>query len=262
MSEILKTEAIVLKLMDYRETSKIVTFYTRQIGKLSGIVKGARRSKNKFGASLEPMSEVSLVVYNNERREIQTVSQCDLLESFCRISEDLEKMAVGLAMIELVNTVAHEQEQNTSLYDLLLVSLSVLNRATKNFLNLLYRFEIGLAFALGFGFSFTSCMSCGRTIITADNDSEMIEFQLDKGGPLCLKCGGMAGRKVKLSRNVLRMLEFISSEKDMGEVLEPTIAKKDQESIQNFLWAYLQFHVSGLRPLKSKRVFSTLFVTS
>jgi len=255
MSEILKTEAIVLKSLNYGETSKIVTFYTREVGRLSGIVKGARRPKNKFGASLEPMSQVSLVVYSKERREIQTVAECDLLKSFYRISDDLEKMAAGLAMIELVNTVAHEQEQNTSLYELLLDSLSVLSRATKNYQNLLYKFEIGLAFALGFGFSFTNCMSCG---LTRDLDSGMIEFQLEKGGRLCPKCGGAAGHKVKLPRHVVGMLEFLLSQSDLSGVFNLSMRKRDEESVQNFLWTYLQFHVSGLRPLKSREVFSSL----
>ncbi|HEV8538897.1 MAG TPA: DNA repair protein RecO, partial [Bacteroidota bacterium] len=101
MSQIVTTEAIVLKSMKYRETSRIVTFYTRSFGKIPGIVKGARQAKSKYGTSLQPMSYVSLVFYRKEGREIQTVSQCDLMKSFRHLAEDMEKMAVGMAMIEL-----------------------------------------------------------------------------------------------------------------------------------------------------------------
>ena len=63
---IAKTEAVVLRSMKYRETSRIVSFYTKQFGKISGIVKGARSPKNAFGSALQPMSHVSLVLYKKD----------------------------------------------------------------------------------------------------------------------------------------------------------------------------------------------------
>ena len=66
MSYIAKTEAIVLKSMKYRETSKIVTFYTKQFGKITGLVKSARSAKNKFGSSLNLFSHIELVIYKKE----------------------------------------------------------------------------------------------------------------------------------------------------------------------------------------------------
>ena len=70
---IVKTDAIVLKSMRFRETSKIVTFYTRRYGKIAAVAKGARETKNKFGAALEPMTGVNLVFYKKEQRDLQLV---------------------------------------------------------------------------------------------------------------------------------------------------------------------------------------------
>ena len=72
---ITKSEAIVLKSMDFRDSSKIVTFYTRSFGKLKGIAKGARQMKSKFGAALEPITRVSLVLYKKEHRDLQLISE-------------------------------------------------------------------------------------------------------------------------------------------------------------------------------------------
>ena len=77
-----KTEAIVIRSMKYGDSSKIVTFYTRQFGKLKGIAKAARRSNNKFGSSLEPLSHVMLVVYKKDHRDLHLISQCDSIQSF------------------------------------------------------------------------------------------------------------------------------------------------------------------------------------
>ena len=90
MSDIITSEAVVLRSMKYRETSKIVTFYTKEAGKISGIVKGARQSKNKYGSTLEPMSYVSLVFYQNEKRDLQMVSSCDWVKTFRYLMEDID----------------------------------------------------------------------------------------------------------------------------------------------------------------------------
>src|ERR1041384_4610175 len=102
MSTIEKTEAVVLRSIPFRETSKIGSFYPRRFGRLSTIVRGARRSPGKFGSSLEPMSHDVIVVYKKEGRELQTLSQCDRINSFRRLTEDLDRMSAGMTMIALV----------------------------------------------------------------------------------------------------------------------------------------------------------------
>jgi DNA repair protein RecO (recombination protein O) len=262
MSDIISTEAVVLKSIKYRETSKIVTFYTRQLGKLSAIAKGARRPRNTFASSLEPMSHVALVVYRKEGREIQTVSECELKGGFRGIPESLEKMAVGMCLIELVNCVAHEEEQNVRLFNLLVHSLTILNHATKNFVNLLYSFEIHLAGILGFGISMKRCVGCGRNLLADSEGYKTVEFHLDKGGPLCDECSGVNGQRVKLSRQVYMILEHIASEADFERLLNLSVERRLQDQVQSFLWSYLKFHVSGIRPLKSKEVFSAVMAAS
>jgi DNA repair protein RecO (recombination protein O) len=120
---IVKSEAIVLRSMKYRDTSRIVTFYTRAFGKIGGIVRGARSPKSTVGASLQPMSHVGLVLYKKEGRELHSVTQCDLLTQFRALSEELPRMAAGMAIIELVANIAHEEEENQPLFELLLTAL-------------------------------------------------------------------------------------------------------------------------------------------
>ena len=73
------TDAIVLRAIKYGDTSKIVTLYTRRFGKVAVIAKGARSAKSKFGSALEPMSLIQAVFYRKENREVQLLSQADLL---------------------------------------------------------------------------------------------------------------------------------------------------------------------------------------
>ena len=255
MSEIIKTEAVVLKSIKYGETSKIVTFYTRELGKLTGIIKGARRPKNAAVPPLQPMSHVSLVVYWKQGRDVQTVSQCDLLSSFRHIPESLEKLAIGMSMIELVDRVEHGQEQNVRLFCALVDLLAVLNDATKNLENVLYKFEVYLADVLGFRCSFTNCVSCHRKVPDERDHKQTVDYHLEKGGPLCGTCAGLEGQKTKLSKQAFRILAHISSESDLDRLLNLAVGPKLHSQIEGFLWSYLKVHVPGIRPLRSREVF-------
>jgi len=258
MSHIVKTEAVVLKSMKYRESSKIVTLYTRKFGKISVIVKGARLPKSKYGSALEPMSYVAIVLYKKDGREIQTLSQADSVRSFLSLREDLQKMAVGMTVIELVNIVAHEQEENASLFNLLVESLTTVNDSTKNPSNVFYRFEVYLSRILGFQLTFDKCVSCRKKLSDGEPDGNAVQFHLAKGGPLCTKCGNVAGQKVSLSRNSFKALQQISTLNDPSDALEITIEHTFKREMESLLDNYLRYHVSGFRALKSGKVFSKI----
>ena len=81
---IVKTEAIVLKSFDFRETSRIVTFYSREYGKVKGLLKGIRKDPRKFGSSVDRFSVNDIVFYQYRNSDIHLVSQCDMKEYTCR----------------------------------------------------------------------------------------------------------------------------------------------------------------------------------
>lgn len=249
---IVKSEAVVLRTMKYRDTSRIVTFYTREFGKLGGIVKGARDAKNKYGSSLQPTSHVSLVVYKKAGRDLQTVTQCDLLKSFRHVHEDLDKMAAGMTMIELVNIIAHEEEENIPLFTLLVDSLAAVNHATKHPLALLYNFEIRLAGILGFQPLFNSCISCHERIV-----GEKVIYHLMKGGPVCRNCPSVPGQTMTVLYRTLKLLQKISEAETFDELPEIEAGPASKE-IDSLLWSFLKLHVSGMRALKTERVFSKI----
>jgi len=85
--------------MKFRDTSKIVSLYTRRFGRVSVVAKGARDRKSRFGAALEPMSHVSAVFYKKERSDLHLLSQCDLLNGFRRIADWL-RHRIPMARIE------------------------------------------------------------------------------------------------------------------------------------------------------------------
>ena len=87
MSIIEKTEGIILRKSDYGDSSSIITIYTRDFGKVSAILKGAKSPKSKYGASGDILNRVELVFYKKEGRQVQTISQIDLVKHYQNINK-------------------------------------------------------------------------------------------------------------------------------------------------------------------------------
>ena len=75
------SEAIVLRAQALGESDRIVTFLTRNVGKIRGVAKGARRSRRRFGSSLELLNRIRLNYFESERSDLVRIEATDLLES-------------------------------------------------------------------------------------------------------------------------------------------------------------------------------------
>lgn len=257
---ITKTDAVVLRSMKYRDTSRIVTFYTREFGKLAGIVKGARQARNKFGAALQPMAYVSLVLYKKDGRALQTITQCDLMKLFRSLTEDLEKMAVGMAMIELISNIAHEEEGNAPLFAQVVESLTALNQVKSSPAKIFFHFELRLAAILGFRPVFDTCIRCNRPASVGDDD---INFHLEKGGLVCAGCkSGMPGQLAKLRGNSHRIMSRIQKANADSELESLEFDLSTSRQIETMLQRFLRQHVTGVKALKSERVFAKILLDS
>jgi len=147
---IIKTEAIILKCDNYRETSKIVTFYTKSHGKLRGIAKGVRNSKSRWGGALQAMAYVNIMFSYKENGTLYLISGAEYINSHQQTYDDHDKLQVGYKIVELLNKTTADCQENTSLFSLAVETLSCLNIATKNYVNLLFNFEFKLLKILGF----------------------------------------------------------------------------------------------------------------
>jgi len=253
-----KTEAIVLKSMKYRDTSKIVTFYTKEYGKLKGIAKGARTAKNKFGSALEPLTHSMLVIYKKEHRELHLISQCDAINAFRNLSEDLDRMTTAFAIIELVNQVTHGEERNPALFALLSEILSSLNSSSKNYFSYLHAFQLRLASLFGYAPNFEFCDECGNPLVVG-NGEKQFSFQVARGAVFCNRCCKQSNSAIGIGQNVA----FISISTQGLQILRRLMTaqisslgnlefdKQVGNQIDELLRLYFRYHFEGLKPLKS-----------
>ena len=121
-----QAEAIVLRTTKVGDQDKIAVFFCRDRGVLRGVAKGARKFGNRFGSSLEPMSVVRVFYYEKERRDLVTVSGCDLLESFFEIQTEPRTAFLLTYFAELIEEFAPVRAREEVLYRLLLSVLRCL----------------------------------------------------------------------------------------------------------------------------------------
>jgi len=251
---IIKTEAVVLRAVKFGESSRIVTFFTRDFGKIAGMVKGARRSGNRFGSTLQPMSQVSVVIYRKPGREVQTVSQCDHLRIHKRITSDLDRISTGMQMVELTGMVLHDEEENREVYGLLTAALGKLDRETISPWALFYDYEVQLSGALGFRTDFSRCAGCGRQVAEFLGIADTVKIDIGRGGPVCRSCDSPALRGVLLSPDEMKFFlgltpGRLSPNQPMSDV---RVWRSDQ--IEKFISEYFAYHMAGYRKLRSGEI--------
>jgi DNA repair protein RecO (recombination protein O) len=246
-----KTEAIVLNRRHFRETSIIANFYTRDFGKISGLLKGIKQDPSKFASSIEPFSYNDIIFYRKTNSDLHLVSQADLKDNFDTIRQDILKMSIGSFMMELLSVVMPPEDTNNEIFDLSLTCLQEL-RSTNNPNKIMTIFKIKMLAFSGFKPHFDSCISCGSRIL---GDSK---FSLTLGGLLCSGCF----KKDSSSRHIFRgtVASILHIEKNdfknnLNLGMNPQI-KKELDAILN---AFLNFHLE--KELKSQRVLNKLALT-
>jgi len=255
---IVTTEAVVLRTRKYRETSVIVTLYTKSFGKISALAKGARDARGKFGSALQPMNYVKAVLYKKENRELQLLSQCDLLQPLTALSDDLQKMAPAMVAIELVDAIAHAEEENQPLFGLLVTGLQCINTATKNSFQALYFFEMKLLHILGFRPDLHNCSECRTVLDEHAMSAGRKELRLSPPGLLCPACADRGLGLEPVSAGAARILQRLQELTEIDAATRISMTPKVKHEVSSALRTYLEIHVDGLRRLKADAVFSAI----
>ena len=167
--QIIKTDAFVLKSFKYGETSKIVTLFTKDHGKLNAIVKGVRNYKSRICGTMESMNYISAVIYLKESRDLQLVSNAEYKRSFKGIVNNIDKIEIAYNIIELLNK-------------------SVVENYVNNYSNYTLYFLIKLSNILGLSPEFTKVYKEHETFFTLNefymNDDIYNEFYVFTQGSL------------------------------------------------------------------------------
>lgn len=158
-----QSEAIVLRTTNVGDQDKIAVLFCRDKGVVRGVAKGARKFGNRFGSSLEPMSVVRVFYYEMERRDLVTISGCDLLESFFEVQSEPKTAFLATYFAELVEEFAPARAKEDVLYRLLLSVLRCLKEGGDRTFLAAY-FEAWILQINGYLPDLGTCRKCRRPL--------------------------------------------------------------------------------------------------
>ncbi len=118
-------EALTLRTYNFSEANKIVIFLTNGEGILRGVAYGAGKSKSRFGAALEPLTRVRILVRKNENQDLATIENCELIKALPMHELDLEQNLYISYFVELITEFAREENDSTQLFRLTAAVLDV-----------------------------------------------------------------------------------------------------------------------------------------
>lgn len=242
---ILKTEGIVLRTMDFRETSRIATFFTKDYGKVTGLLKGIRKDPKKFGTSLDLFSLNDIVYYQHRNSDLHLVGQCDLRQYFLPIRQDLKKTMAAAYVLELVRKILPVEEKNIRIYDLLVDFLNSAGEAAV--INpLVYIFQIKTLLYSGFKPHLDTCIKCESMI------SGRAKFSLHDGGLVCSDCPLPAADILWISQGTVASILYIEKNQWIN-CLKLRLTDPVQQELKYILNNFLVFHL-GRKLLSAKYV--------
>jgi DNA repair protein RecO (recombination protein O) len=227
-----QAEAIVLRTTDFGDQDKIAVLFCRDKGVIRGVAKGARKFGNRFGSSLEPLSVVRVFYYEKERRELVTISGCDLLESCFEIQAEPETAFLLTYFAELVECFAPARAKEDVLFRLLLSVLRCLREGGDREFAAAY-FEAWFLQANGLLPDLAACRKCRKPLAPG-------WLAPRKDGAYCADCAPV--RKEEVPAETQAFLRWVRRNPPPGGCAPP-FAAEDIARIRRTLQALIVYHM-------------------
>jgi len=204
-----KTEGIVIRQADFSETSRVVTFYTRDFGKVPLLAKGARRPKGAFASSLDLLSVCDIVFIRKASGSLGILTEAGLIQRFQNTHRELLRLYSGFYMAELLEGLHEEYDPHPGLYEATLSSIRKLEDAASPPRLTIILFELALLREIGHLPNFETCLKCGRQT----TEGAPFAYWVSQGGLLCRNCQTREYKQNRIGLEaVLRLRELSGPE--------------------------------------------------
>ena len=244
MPKLLKSEAIILDTIRWKESSKIVTLFSREWGIIKVIARGVYRNKSAFAGKLESLNRIKAIINSRPSRSLQILTEVDTVDSFNDIRLDLDRLLYALAILELIHQTIRESHSDTVFFDFTVVLLDAI-KSTNNPAIILIYFMLKLVSFLGFKPNFDRCQVCEN-----EPSSEYAFLSMENGTIYCHDCaeGTALLRKIELKDLItLKQLQKYHHRK----ISKFELNDLPTQHFINLLIDYLNFHTEANIVVKS-----------
>jgi DNA repair protein RecO (recombination protein O) len=158
-----ESEAIVLQRYPLGESDRLVSFLSRNMGRVRGVAAGSRKTKSRFGSTLEKLSHIRIWFFERESRDLVRISQCEMIESFLDVFRDYPSSVVFALFSEVTESVLPEREASDANFRLLLLAAQTVKKTGKTELPLAY-FALWTVKLGGWLPALNRCAFCGKAL--------------------------------------------------------------------------------------------------
>lgn len=231
---LIKTEAIVLKHMDYLEADRIIVLFSKELGKIHAIAKGSRKPKSRFLMASEVFVLADYVLY--EGKNLYTVTQSEVKRTFIELRQDMSRLAYAAYIMNLCDSVIQEGEPNIRVFSLLIHTLDLLVSIQSDASALALIFAIKLMDFIGYRPLLDQCAGCGSKSL---ND-QLLYFSPIAGGLLCDGCAAQSEDAICVNPGFMNTLSHI-----LSVSLSNMSRLKITNSLKKQLWDALYMYISA-----------------
>jgi DNA repair protein RecO (recombination protein O) len=231
-----RDEGVVLRVQKLGEADRIITVLTRRHGRVRAVAKGVRRTRSKFGATVEPFSHVDLQLY--EGRNLDIVVQADSLTAYGEsLVTDYRRYTAGTAVLETAERLtAEEREPSLRLFLLVVGALRALGERDPSLV--LDAFLLRAMSVAGYAPALSDCARCGAP-------GPHRAFSIPAGGTVCALCRP-AGTASPAPAALSLMVDLLTGDWTAAELAD----RRTRNEASGLVSAHLQWHLErGLRSL-------------
>jgi len=240
------TPAVVSRTMRMTNSSKLVTLLTERFGLVKVMAKGARRPRSKYGAALEPLTLIECMYYDKDTREIQSLSDAEIVESYSELKADITLLSIASSMVEIAESQTAQNDPSAGSFPLLVESLdglkgSAVGDADKH----LWRFVLRFLAAAGYRPKLDICLECGKSLKGA---SVFLSFA--DGGVLC-SCTDPGTRfGMRVSPGALMVMNTLVKAK-IVDIPRLKMSRAQRAEVESIALKFLSYHSGRTRPPRS-----------
>jgi DNA repair protein RecO (recombination protein O) len=204
-----QSRAVVIGSFPLAESDRVVSFFSRDHGKIRGVARAARRMRSRFGSALELLTLGELVFFDGGRSELVQVDHFDIVHPFEGIRGDLRRLGHAAWIVECIGRLTADRDPNTAVYGLLVRALRSVEAGAEP-RRAATVFGLRCVDALGHRLRLDACVACGRRPLGA---GPAVVIDVEGGGLTCPDCAGRSRGAIRVdaaSLGALRRLRALA----------------------------------------------------
>ncbi len=237
------TQAIILKSVDYQDSSKILTVLSQKHGKIALIARGVKRPKSKLAGVIEIGNILDVVYYYKPTRSVQSLTEASINSGSLVFRSDFQKAAILYSVLEFSSQLIHENEENSSLFNFLSTFITWLAEVDSVHPSIFPYVQVRCAELLGFNISFDQADTFNNMFFDISHGQVSQNYQTELSYKLTVKQS--------------RFLHLAISSRSLS-ILQLGLAGSELKQLIHHLDVYYKYHIDGYQDRKSDSIFDQM----